>query len=114
LVGDDIGFEDSRHKVLVEGRLRFVHGLILDVQIGAAVDADRRVQVDSYAFHAGFELDRHRPMFRDDNTHAYPRHPDAHHKHRCDPLDPDALGAVEWIDAEREPSLGEVMDELLA
>jgi len=114
LIENDLDFGYRKREVRVGGRLHFVHDLILDVDIKLAVDADRRVRVIRYRFNAALLRDRHRPIFRYDNAHAYPGHPDAHHKHVFDPLDPAALGTVEWVGEELQPDLGAVIDELFA
>lgn len=114
LIADNLSRDRDEGEMRVAGRLRFVHGLVLDVEIALAVDADHRVRVIDYAFHAALVLDRHRPIFRYNNAHAYPGHPDAHHKHVFDPMQPDALGTIEWIGEEGAPSLGTVLDELFA
>ena len=50
-------------------------------------------------------------LFRYDNYHAHPGHPDRHHKHRCDTdgneiEPPDFVGAGHW------PTLSDALEEL--
>lgn len=112
LIDEALNFDILRDAGLIEGSLGFVDELSLDVTIDLVVDANRRIEVVDYRFHASIERGRHRPVCRYDNAHAYPGHPDAHHKHTFDPLNPDALGSVAWVGAANQPDLGAVLAEL--
>ncbi len=81
LIDEGLSFEFPRRAVRIRGQLGFVHGLVMEVTINLLVDANRRVRVAEYRFHAALVRDRHRPIFRYDNAHPYPGHPDPHHKY---------------------------------
>lgn len=52
-------------------------------------------------------------VLRYDNTHAYPGHGDAHHKHVYDWETNNQLpGSPAWVDERGWPTLGEVLKEL--
>ena len=75
-------------------------------------DHDIAVQTIAYAYHAS--IADYGAILRYDNNHPWPRHADNHHVHRCDWRDrDDDSGRVEWIGADRWPTLGDVVREVM-
>lgn len=74
-------------------------------------DHDIEVQTIVYVYHAS--VCDHGAILRYDNNHPWPKHADEHHAHRFDWRNrDDDSGRVEWIGAERWPSLGDVVREV--
>lgn len=117
VVEDGLEFElrDDPPVLIIWGRLRCLHGLFVDVRKTLAVqDRQRRIMVRTidYAYHAGIEGAKDRPIFRYDNAHTYPGHPDAHHKHRFDPATWRQIGRPDWVGAAGWPHLSDAVEEL--
>lgn len=65
-----------------------------------------------YAYHAGIRGGG--MILRYDNNHSWPRHADQHHVHRGNFKDSDDdSGKIEWLGADRWPSLGDVVREVM-
>ena len=76
-----------------------------------AGDHDIVVQTIGYAYHA--QVRSHGMILRYDNNHPWPQHADDHHVHRGDWRDAtDNVGRVEWVGADRWPTLGDVIREI--
>lgn len=81
----------------------------LDVLEGESLDA--YVRTFEYKYNAFVR--RNNNILRYDNSHTYPGHADAHHKHLYDWKTGDHIpGFPVWVGEEGWPTLGEVMEEL--
>jgi len=80
------------------------------------VNANGQVRTFDYRYHAGVVGPIDRPIFRYDNAHVYEieSHPDAHHRHRFDPVTWQEIEPPEWVGYDRWPHLDEVVRELMA
>jgi hypothetical protein len=99
----------------MRGEIACSGGLVVDVRKFLEVldgeGQDARVQTFEYKYNA-FVRGGHN-VLRYDNTHPYPGHADAHHKHVYDrETGRQVPGSPFWIGADRWPTLGEVLDEL--
>ncbi|MFT4040785.1 MAG: hypothetical protein QM692_21570 [Thermomicrobiales bacterium] len=100
---------------ILAGRLTCQHSLFLDVQmkLDTTVRGGRIwVRLRTRQYHAGVLGKHPRPIFRYDNSHPYPGHPDAFHKHQFDPATWEQPDWPVWIGRENWPSLGDVLEEL--
>ena len=96
--------------VTIEGTLRCQHGLLIEVAKALEIDGER-VRTFKYKYHAAF-ADPHRAIFRYDDAHDRPGHPDRHHKHVFDPPGAPEPGRVVWVGREGWPTLADVVVEL--
>jgi len=96
----------------IAGRIHCRFGIFLDVLKYLEVNDRRQVRTVRYRYHAGFEGQQPRPIFRYDNAYAHRGHPDAHHKHHVDYATWTEISPPEWIGHDRWPTLAQVLDEL--
>lgn len=103
-----------RKSVHIEGRLYCLGGTYLEVRVFLTLDKHNQARVRRYTYHAGIERGADFAIFRYDNAHIYlrERQPDAHHKHRFDPVTGHEIEPPEWIGADRVPSLCSALTEL--
>ncbi len=73
-------------------------------------DPDPLIQTVRYSYHASVRGGGN--ILRYDNHHSRPEHLDDHHKHVFDVTT--GAETIEWIGADRWPTLGEVLRELFA
>jgi hypothetical protein len=98
--------------IALESRLYFVGGLFLEIHLNLARDRRDFVRLERYAYHAGVAGREDRPIFRYDNAHRYPGHPNPHHRHRFDHRYWLEIMPPEWIGVDRAPDLPAVIAEL--
>ena len=111
----EIRTQDTPEEFGLSGRVRCLHGLFVDVDKVLAVRIQRgrrMVRTVEYSYHVGIEGKRNRPIFRYDNAHPYPGHPDAHHKHRFDPVSGRRIEPPDWVGEAGWPHLSDIIDEL--
>ena len=81
----------------------------LDILEGVGLDA--YVQTSEYKYNAFIR--GHNNILRYDNTHMYPGHGDAHHRHKYDwRTGKELSGSPEWVGEHGWPTLGEVLEEI--
>ena len=102
--------ESSSGALTFRGRLCFQHGLILDFAI-AFRQRDQGIRLAQADYHAAF-ADPHRAVFRSDDAHSHPGHPDHFHKHVFEPPGAPEPGTVLWIGCDNWPTLFDVVREL--
>lgn len=89
LISDfDVGKGATEETIIVSGPIVCAEVLFINVQDALTVmeRADRPwVRLNRSRYHAGVLGQAPRAIFRYDNAHAYPGHPDAFHKHQFDP-----------------------------
>jgi hypothetical protein len=108
-------FRSNPRVLRIRGRIRCQHGLFVDVDKTLSTEVQRgreMVRTVRYAYHAGIEGSEDRPIFRYDNAHAYPGHPDAHHRHRFDHANGKRIDPPDWVGEAGWPHLSDVIDEL--
>lgn len=99
--------------IKMEGQIRCEGGLVCSVEkILAIVDATdpHRPLVQTVRFAYNVHVGGHHNLFRYDNVHRHPGHPDASHRHAFDWRTGEA-GPVRWIGPDW-PTLGEVLEEM--
>lgn len=103
-----------RKSVRVNGRLNCLGGTYLEVRVFMTLDKQNQGTIRQYTYHAGIRREDDRAIFRYDNAHPYLREkqPDAHHKHRFDPVTGREIEPPEWIGADRAPAFCSVLAEL--
>lgn len=102
---------ETAYVVTCEGSLRCRGGFKIDVE--KLLDVDLRggrpfVRTRRYSYHVYRPPDVN--LFRYDNFHVHPEHPDSHHRHIYEPTGQRAV--VEWVGEHRWPTLGDVIGEL--
>jgi len=102
--------ESSSGALTFRGRLYFEHGLILEFSIAFEQRGEEILPVQS-GYHAAF-ADPHLAIFRYDDAHPHPGHPDHLHKHVFDPPGAPDPGTVVWIGRDNWPTLFDVVREL--
>ena len=114
-------WEDALGYAMTHGRVRWTGALLLADGLELAVKktqamrlgaAGLEVRTERYAYQllrpaAG---EGRRGVFRYDNFHDHPNHPDAHHCHRYQD-DGTQIEPPEYIGAAGWPTLGDVLDE---
>lgn len=98
--------------IQMEGRLHCKGGLFLDVRKTIQMNERRRVRAVLYSYHAGVAGEPERTIFRYDNAHPHPGHPDAHHKHCFDFETWIEIKPPQWIGHAGWPTLRDVIEEL--
>jgi hypothetical protein len=84
---------------------------ILRMVVLEGVELDAYVQTFEYKYNAFIR--GHNNILRYDNTHMYPGHGDAHHRHKYDwRTGKELSGSPEWVGEHRWPTLGEVLEEI--
>lgn len=106
---------DHGQGTYIEGRLLCRDHLFVDVEIELSVTwrgGRQWVRIAECKYHAGILGDSARTVFRYDNAHPYPEHPDSFHKHVFDATTWQQVGMPIWIGRENWPQLSEVLEEL--
>lgn len=119
IVSDELVPQVTHTAVIWRGALYGVDGLEINVvkvqDLSVRSDGRLAVQTQFYQYHILQRLQQgERNLFRYDNTHPYPDHPDAHHRHEyddsgashCQHLSERGWEAGDW------PNLGQVIDEV--
>lgn len=109
----DISVNDETSLIVV-GRVWCEHETFVDVRQILALNSLGQTRVVNYSYHAGLVGVRSRSVFRYDNAHTYARemHPDAHHKHRYDPVTWEEIRPPVWIGVDHRPHIWDVIAEL--
>jgi hypothetical protein len=84
IIHDGLDLQVADDQILIVGRLLCRCNTFLDVDKTLLHRTDGWVKTIRYSYHAGILLPEPRALFRYDNAHPHPGHPDAHHKHRYD------------------------------
>lgn len=114
ILSDRLRITQTRTVVRWDGVLYCVDGL--EIHVTKLQDADLRagrlwVRTRKYSYHVLQRVGRQVVnLFRYDNVHQQPGHPDAHHRHRFDAYGreiepPEHIGETGW------PTLGDILDE---
>jgi len=113
LIDEDLLIADSGSGIVtLEGFLSFEHRLSLEV--GAAFQSrGNEIRMVKCSYHAAFG-NPHLAIFRYDDAHSRPGHPDRLHKHVFDPPGAPEPGIVQWIGRDNWPTLFDVVSELQA
>jgi hypothetical protein len=79
------------------------------------LDGDHDIEVETlvYSYRAGVR--GHGTILRVDNnhTHEWLGHADEHHAHHCDWRSDDDVGRIEWLGADRWPTLGDFVRQVM-
>lgn len=106
---------DHAPELVFSGRLSCADSLYIDVEetFEVMTRAGRPwIRMVGSKFQAGISGPGPRIIFRYDNAHSYPGHPDAFHKHQFDPATWQQADWPVWIGRAQWPSLGDVLEEL--
>lgn len=116
--GDDLELVPFGAGVLkLEGKIRCVGGLVVTVRklleiVGSVSEADALAEnapVQTFSYSYNVSIEGGHSVFRYDNAHPHPGHPDAHHRHEFDKAG-SAL-PLQWVGEARWPTLGQVIAE---
>ncbi len=113
----DFALEDDPPELVIRGRMRCQHGPFVDGDATLAIRDQRdraTVWMLAYSYHTGIVGSADRPIFRFDNAHDYPGHPDTHHKHHFDHTTWKRRDQPEWIGEAESPRLIDVLSEVEA
>lgn len=115
VIGHDLDTATIPAELTLRGRIHCQHGLFLAVRKNYAVairNGRRWIKTEGCKDHAGLEGREARSIFRYDNAHPYPGHPDNYHRHRFDPATWQEIDPPTWIGRANWPHLSDAIEEL--
>jgi Family of unknown function (DUF6516) len=115
VIEDNLSVEPGRTLVVWGGQLRCVDGFELAVTKRQEVRLDRgrpSVRTVRYSYQGLRRLGgKTIELFRYDNYHVHPGHPDAHHKHSCDAAG-NEIYPPDHVGENGSPTLSDALEEL--